>query len=297
MIILAASAHSHALAARIADHLDAPFHKAQTKKFSNGELQVLLDEGYSGKSVVVVQSIVDSANDYIIELLLIASSLKKANARDVTAIVPYLPYSRQDKIDESCQSKAIELFWQLMEVAGIDRVITVDLHSQISFRNSSIKLTNINHLTVFKHVLTGYKDYTVVAPDKGALDRATEVASYLGVPFMKLGKKRMPNGDCQILSWSSEISYNKYLIIDDIIDSGATISATIQFLKKRHAYSIDAFITHSLSTKTAVSKIMDYGLDRLYISNSISKGVDNSDARVKLIEIDHVIAKHLQCLN
>ncbi len=215
-------------------------------KFANEETNIQINEKIKNQNILITHTLFPETNDKLVQLLLLISSLKNKGAKSVHALIPYLPYSRMDKdiLDESPASRSIAL---LLESAGLDSLITTDLHSNSAQDFFKIPVRNITTLEVFKPILEKYinKDCIIISPDLGGTSRCKQIASFLNKPLIVLQKKRTLEG-IKITGASDKIRNKRCIIIDDIISTGETILHTIKFLKASGAKSVDVMVTHNL---------------------------------------------------
>ena len=286
MIVLY-SFNSTALALNLANALSCSYKEILIKKFFYNEIEITLDHPIKNERVIIVCSIYDSINDTILELLLTANYLKRNGAKEVVAVMPYMPYSRQDK----GASPVIALLGSFMKSSGIDKVITLDMHSKKALQLFGIETENISSLEIFKSSLYDKKDYVVVSPDSGGIERAANIAKFLESELVIIEKSRLLDRSCNIIKFSGNVEGKKCLIVDDIVDSGGTLLAATNILIANKAITVEALITHGLFSNECLAKLNNSKLSKIYISNSIS--CNNTSDLLKVIDITPLIAAHL----
>lgn len=247
--------------------------KAEIKRFENQELMVKIDESLGTQDIVIIHSISNPINDNLMELLLVANAAKEAN--NITALIPYFGYSRQDRAGQ-----AIELVVKLLKTAGIDRIITLDLHS------NHPEIENIDPSPLWQELFLD-KKYVVVSPDFGGKTRAENFSKLMGYDLAIIRKTRDSNGKCAMSEIQGKIAGRDCIIIDDIIDSGGTICKAAELLINQGALSVKACVTHPVFSKGAIELIENSPIEKLYVSNSIpQKDLPN---KIKVVDIEKIL--------
>jgi ribose-phosphate pyrophosphokinase len=228
------------------------------------------------------------------ELCLLARAAKSFGATHVIAIVPYLGYSRQDKITIHGEINTRNCLLDMMQVAGVDRVLSADLHSQRELENCTMKVINLETTDVFTHLVGDVERSVIIAPDKGAYNRARAMAKRLKVPALMVEKKRLGPGKMKITSFpdSKHVQHCDCYIVDDILDTGGTVCAVARALKKAGARSVTVFVSHGLFSQTAAETIQRSPIERIYVTNSIAYGPEERPKTIAL-DISHIIADYL----
>lgn len=248
--------NTSALAKNISDHLRYDISKISISKFPSEEINIQIHDVVEGHNILVVHELYPNIHENLIQLVLLISSLKQKGAKNIYALLPYLPYSRMDK-DNDLESAAIRSIATLLEFAGLDKLTTFDLHSEACKNYFNIPVINITALEIFKPLLLNYKnqDCVIISPDLGGKTRCKQVADFLTKPLIVAEKER--NSSCVTsIKISGNINNKHCIIIDDIISTGETILKTIELLKNRGAKSIDVIATHLLLSDTStLSKI------------------------------------------
>jgi ribose-phosphate pyrophosphokinase len=259
------------LARKLADIMSCEYVEPYIKYFNDGELQVKISEDFSGEEVIIVQSTSRPVNDNLMELLLLIDAVRHSGARRITAIIPYFGYGRQDHKSNYYGSIAARLVASMFDAVKIDQIITIDLHSyQLEgfFRTS---ILNLNPISIFAPIIESYNNPVLVAPDIGAVKRVCKASENFGTDMVIINKNRYGGDKYQLNYISGEVKGRECIIIDDIIDSGYTLSKAAEFLMQKGASSINAFVTHALLASDVAQDTIDNSyVQNLYITDSIA---------------------------
>jgi ribose-phosphate pyrophosphokinase len=261
------------LAQDIARHLMVPLGRAFVGKFSDGEINVELIENVRGRDVFLVQPTCPPVNDNLMELLIMADACRRASARSVTAVVPYFGYSRQDRRPRATRSPiSAKLVANMMAEAGIDRVLTIDLHANQIEGFFDIPVDNVYS----SPVLLGdawrqrYENMIVVSPDVGGVVRARALAKRLDDVELAIIDKRRPRAnESKVMNIIGEVKGRTCVLIDDMVDTAGTLCLAAQALKDEGAIKVVAYITHAILSGSAVDKISKSALDELVVTDTI----------------------------
>lgn len=235
-----------ALVKGICDHLSMPVGNIRLKSFPSGEHWCQYEENIRGEDVFLVQSTSQPANENLMQLLVMADAAKRASAGRLTAVIPYFGYARQDRKDKSRVPISAKLVMNLLAAAGFDRVLTMDLHAP---QIGGFTDLPFDHLT-FKPALiealkkTGRVPNTIVAPDIGAVKKASEYADALGVDLVVLTKKRHSETKVELVHFVGEVHDRRVLIVDDLTESAGTLIEAAKACRAHGAALIDAAVTH-----------------------------------------------------
>jgi ribose-phosphate pyrophosphokinase len=262
-----------ALAQDIARHLMVPLGRAFVGKFSDGEINVELIENVRGRDVFLIQPTCPPVNDNLMELLIMADACRRASVRSVTAVVPYFGYSRQDRRPRATRSPiSAKLVADMMVGAGIDRVLTIDLHANQIEGFFDIPVDNV----YASPVLLGdawrqrYENMIVVSPDVGGVVRARALAKRLDDAELAIIDKRRPRpNESKVMNIIGEVKGRTCVLIDDMVDTAGTLCLAAQALKDEGAIKVVAYITHALLSGSAVEKISGSALDELVVTDTI----------------------------
>ena len=274
------------LSKSIAKYLKSKLVNSSIRNFSDGEIYVEINENIRGNSIFIVQSISSPANDNLMELLLCIDALKRSSAKNITAVIPYFGYARQDRKVIPRTSISAKLVSNLITKAGADRVVTVDLHAGQIQGFFDIPVDNLFSTPIFaRHVRKRIKSKKIicVAPDVGGTERARALGKLLNVGLAIVDKRRPKPGQSQVMNVIGDVKNQTCVIVDDIIDSGGTIVNAAKALKQRGAKEVYVYITHGVLSGEAVKKIKNSVIKNLVITDTI----DNSQKtkNVKNIEV------------
>jgi len=274
------------LSKNIAKYLRSKLVNSSIKKFSDGEIYVEINENIRGNSIFIIQSVSSPANDNLMELLLSIDALKRSSAKNITAVIPYFGYARQDRKVVPRTSISAKLVSNLITQAGADRVVTVDLHAGQIQGFFDIPVDNLFATPIFaRHVKKKIKSKKIicVAPDVGGTERARALGKLLNVGLAIVDKRRPKPGQSQVMNVIGDVKDKTCIIVDDIIDSGGTIVNAAKALKARGAKEVYVYITHGVLSGDAVKKIKNSVIKNLVITDTI----DNNEKtkNVKNIEV------------
>ena len=265
------------LALKVAKNLDANLGAIKVGTFSDGEINVEINENVRGKDTFVIQSTNYPAEKNLMELILIIDALKRASVKSITAVIPYFGYSRQDRRIRSARVPiSAKVVADMLTNAGVTRIITLDIHSEqiqgfFSFPMDNIYTANL----MVKILLDNYSvaDLQVVSPDTGGVIRARSVAKTLGVQDLAIiDKRREKANESQVINLIGDVENKVCIVPDDLIDTAGTLSNASHALKEKGAKEIIAYITHPVLSGDALENLNNSAIDKLVVSNSIDIG-------------------------
>ena len=274
------------LSKNIAKYLKSKLVNSSIRKFSDGEIYVEINENIRGNSIFIIQSISSPANDNLMELLLCIDALKRSSAKNITAVIPYFGYARQDRKVVPRTSISAKLVSNLITKAGADRVVTVDLHAGQIQGFFDIPVDNLFATPIFaRHVKKKIKNQKIicVAPDVGGTERARALGKLLNVGLAIVDKRRPKPGQSQVMNVIGDVKNQTCILVDDIIDSGGTIVNAAKALKERGAKDVYVYITHGVLSGDAVKKIKASVIKNLVITDTIDN--ISKTKNVKNIEV------------
>jgi len=265
------------LAKKVAKNLETDLGPMKVGTFSDGEINVEVNENVRGKDTFIIQSTNNPAEKNLMELILMVDALKRASARSVTAVIPYFGYSRQDRRVRSARVPiSAKVIADMLSEVGISRIITLDIHSEqiqgfFSFPVDNIYTANI----MVKGLLEKYdvEDLQVVSPDTGGVIRARSVAKTLGVQDLAIiDKRREKANESEVINLIGDVEGKVCIVPDDLIDTAGTLSNASHALKDKGAKEIIAYITHPVLSGDAIKNLNNSAIDKLVVSNSIDIG-------------------------
>lgn len=269
---LVAGNSNRPLAEAIAGYLKVPLAKTQVKRFADMEIFVEIQENVRGQDVFVIQSTSFPANDNLMELLILIDALKRASARRITAVIPYYGYARQDRKPGPRTPISAKLVANLIERAGVDRVLTLDLHAGQIQGFFDIPTDNLFAAPIIARDIQEHlpeNQTVVVSPDVGGVVRARALAKRVNAPIAICDKRRERPGESEVMNVIGEVDGMRCILIDDIVDSGGTLCNAAEALLKNGATEVHAYITHGVLSGGAVSRIKNSRLKSLVITDSI----------------------------
>ena len=274
------------LSKNISKYLKTKLVNSSIRKFADGEIYVEINENIRGNSIFIIQSVSSPANDNLMELLLCIDALKRSSAKNITAVIPYFGYARQDRKVVPRTSISAKLVSNLITNAGADRIVTVDLHAGQIQGFFDIPVDNLFATTIFaRHARKKIKSKKIicVAPDVGGTERARALGKLLNVGLAIVDKRRPKPGQSQVMNVIGDVKNQTCIIVDDIIDSGGTIVNAAKALKERGAKEVYVYITHGVLSGDAVKKIKNSVIKNLVITDTIDNGEKTKN--VKNIEV------------
>jgi ribose-phosphate pyrophosphokinase len=271
-IKLVAGNSNPTLAKEIASWLDLPLTKAIVRRFADMEIFVEIQENVRGSDVFVIQSTSFPANDHLMELLIITDALRRASARRITAVVPYFGYARQDRKVGPRTPISAKLVANIISRAGVDRVMTLDLHAGQIQGFFDIPTDNLYASPVMVRDIKEHFDLTnvmVVSPDVGGVVRARGLAKRINAPLAIIDKRRERAGESEVMNVIGDAAGYTCILVDDIVDSGGTLVNAADALLANGAKDVYAYISHGVLSGGAAARISGSRLKELVITDSI----------------------------
>ena len=283
------------LADAIAAYLATPLTKAVVRRFADMEIFVEIQENVRGSDVFVIQSTSFPANDHLMELLIIMDALRRSSARRITAVVPYFGYARQDRKAGSRSPISAKLVANLITHAGVDRVMTLDLHAGQIQGFFDIPTDNLFASPVMVRDIKERFDLTnvmVVSPDVGGVVRARGLAKRINAPLAIVDKRRERAGESEVMNVIGDVAGYTCILVDDIVDSGGTLVNAADALIANGAKEVYAYITHGVLSGGAAARIISSKLKELVITDSIlPTDAVNKAANIRTLSIASLIAE------
>ena len=280
------------LSQKISKFLKNKLINSSIKKFSDGEIYIEIHENIRGNSIFIIQSISSPANDNLMELLLCIDALKRSSAKNITAVIPYFGYARQDRKVVPRTSISAKMVSNLITKAGADRVVTLDLHSGQIQGFFDIPVDNLFATPIFaRHIKKRIKNNNLicVAPDVGGTARARALGKMLNVGLAIVDKRRPSPGKSEVMNVIGNVNKKTCIIVDDIIDSGGTIVNAAKILLERGAKNVHVYVSHGVLSGNAVEKISKSKIKNLVITDTI----DNSQKVKKANNIEILTISNL----
>jgi ribose-phosphate pyrophosphokinase len=288
-----------ALAQDIAKHLQTPLGRAYVGRFSDGEVNVELMENVRGRDVFILQSTCPPANDSLMELLVMVDACRRASAARITTVVPYFGYSRQDRRPRATRSAiTAKLVANMVSSAGVNRLLTVDLHSDQIMGFFDIPVDNV----YASPVLLGdawkqtYSNVIVVSPDVGGVARARAFAKRLDDAELAIIDKRRPRpNESKVMNIIGDVEGRTCILVDDMVDTAGTLCQAAQALKDEGATKVVAYITHPVLSGGAVERISKSALDELVVTDTIPlSAVAKGASRIRQLSVAALLAETIR---
>ncbi len=260
------------LALKVVERLDIPLGKADVGRFSDGEVSVEIQENVRGKDVFIIQSTCAPTNDNLMELIVFADAMRRASAMRITAVVPYFGYARQDRRPRSTRVPiSAKVVASMMTSAGVDRVLTVDLHADQIQGFFDIPVDNVYGSPVLLDDITDqkYEDMIVVSPDVGGVVRARAVAKQLDCDLAIIDKRREKANESQVMNIIGDVAGRTCILVDDMCDTAGTLCKAAQALKDKGAARVVSYVTHPVLSGPAIDNINGSMLDEMVVTDTI----------------------------
>ena len=286
------------LANQISKELKVKTIDVTVTRFSDQEVFVEINENIRGKNIFVIQSTSMPANDHIMELLITIDALKRASANTVTAVIPYFGYARQDRKVGPRTPISAKLVADILTTAGIDRLLTIDLHAGQIQGFFDIPVDNLYAAPVItKDILKNYrdKDLVVISPDVGGVVRARGIAKRINGDLAIVDKRRDKANESEVMNIIGDINNRDCIIVDDIVDTAGTLCNAAEALINEGANSVSAYITHGVLSGPAIERLQNSKLKELVITDSIAPTKLILDAsNIRIINLAPLIAEAIR---
>ncbi|WP_103873684.1 ribose-phosphate pyrophosphokinase [Bosea lathyri] len=286
------------LAEAICAHIGIPLAKASVRRFADMEVFVEIQENVRGQDVFIIQSTSFPTNDHLMELLIITDALRRSSARRITAVIPYFGYARQDRRASGRTPISAKLVSNLITHAGVDRVLTLDLHAGQIQGFFDIPTDNLFGAPLMSRDIKerlDYKNAMVVSPDVGGVVRARALAKRIDAPLAIVDKRRDRPGESEVMNIIGSVEGRSCILLDDIVDSGGTLCNAAEALLDEGALEVYAYITHGVLSGGAVARIANSKLKELVITDSIMPTEAVKVARnIRVISIAQLMAEAIE---
>lgn len=281
------------LGQEIADFIGLPLTECTTVRFADGEVIVNIHETVRGHDVFVVQPTTSPVNEHYMELLILMDALKRASARSINVVMPYYGYSRQDRKAKAREPISAKLMADLLQAAGADRVLSMDLHAAQIQGFFNIPIDNFEALPLlvqyFKDM--NLSDIVVVSPDHGGTTRARKFALYFDAPIAIIDKRRPRPNVAEVMNIIGEVKDKNVIIVDDIVDTAGTITIAANALKKEGAKRIFIACTHPILSYPANERIESSEIEKIVCTNSIKLSPDKLTPKIVQLSIAKILGK------
>ena len=286
------------LAKKVTDHLNIKLGKANVGKFSDGDTMVELLENVRGKDVFILQSTSMPTNDHLMEIMVMVDALKRSSAGRITAAIPYLGYSRQDRRPRSARvAITAKVVANMLSSAGVDRLLTMDLHSDQIQGFFDIPVDNIYATPVLLDDLAVNKpeNLVIVSPDVGGVVRARAWSKILGSDLAIIDKRRPKPNVSEVMNIIGDVEGRSCVIVDDIVDTADTLTKAALALKNKGALEVKAFITHPILSGNAIENINGSELDEIVVTDTITLSENSQKCeKVRQISVASLLAETIK---
>ncbi|MDD2653471.1 MAG: ribose-phosphate pyrophosphokinase [Sulfurimonas sp.] len=251
--------------------LDVPMARADVKRFSDGEISIQISESVRGRDVFIIQSTGAPSNDNLMELLIMTDALRRSSASSITAVVPYYGYARQDRKAAPRVPITARLVADMYEAAGIDRVVTIDLHAGQIQGFFNIPVDNLYGSITFENYIKSknLKNPIIASPDIGGVARARYFASRMGLDMVIVDKRREKANESEVMNIIGNVEGKDVIMIDDMVDTAGTMVKAATALKNKGATSVMACATHGVLSGKAYENLENGELDELIVTNTL----------------------------
>ncbi len=296
-LMVFAGTSSKQLGQKIADRLGIELGDVRIERFQDGEVYVRFDESIRGADIFLVQSTSTPVNESLMELLIMINAATLASAHRITAVMPWYGYSRQDKKSSPREPITARLVAQLLEAAGVDRVLTMDLHAgqiqgffQIPVDHMTATPILADHFTERQFAGDFPEGLVVVSPDAGRAKLANHFAEKLGARLAVLAKQRPEHNEAEITFLIGDVDGKAALLIDDMIDTAGTLCAGAAVVKKAGATKVLAAATHGLFSGKAYERLSDSVIEEIVVTDTVDCVDGAADGKIKVLSVDRILA-------
>ena len=284
-------------AQEVARFLDVPVANAIVGKFSDGEINVQISESVRGKDIFIIQPTCAPTNDNLMELLVMTDAFRRSSARTINAIIPYFGYARQDRKAAPRVPITAKLVANLMETAGVDRIVTMDLHAGQIQGFFDVPVDNLYGSIIFRDYIKqkNLPNPIIASPDIGGVSRARYFADQLGLDLVIVDKKREKANVSEVMNIIGDVEGKDVILVDDMIDTAGTMCKAAEVLKKHGAKSVMALGTHPVLSGPAIERIENSVLDEIVMTNTIP--LTQKCSKIKILSVAPLFAEVIRRIN
>ncbi len=285
------------LSKEVSKYLDLPLSKATINRFSDGEINIQISESVRGKDVYIIQPTSAPANANLMELLIMVDALKRSSAKTITAVIPYYGYARQDRKAAPRVPISAKLVADMLETAGVARVVTIDLHAAQIQGFFNIPVDNLYGASLFIDYIKqkNFANPIIASPDIGGVARARYFAARLGLDMVIVDKRREKANEAEVMNIIGEVEGKDVILIDDMIDTAGTMVKGAKALKAKGAKSVMACCTHPVLSGPAYERIESGEIDELVVSNTIPLAKESS--KIKVLSTAKLLGEVIRRIN
>ena len=299
-IIVFALSSSIKLAEEICEYMKISLGKCKINHFADGEILIEPEESVRGKHVFLIQSTCNPVSNNVMELLIALDACRRASAAEITCVIPYFGYARQDRKSRPRQPITARLMADLLEVSGADRVVTIDLHAPQIQGFFKIPNDDLSAVSLFgqyfraKHI---DGEIVVVSPDHGGASRARKLAECMpSTTVAIIDKRRMKPNVAESINLIGDVNNKTAVIIDDIIDTGGSLLSGIKMLYEKGAKEVYCCCTHGVLSRNAIENIKDSPIKEIVLTNTIALPPEKCDPKIKQLSIAYMLAKTIEAI-
>ena len=285
------------LSKEVCDYLNILRGEMVNKAFSDGETQIEIEENVRGRDTFIIQSTCSPVNDNLMQLLIITDALKRASAKSITAVIPYYGYARQDRKVKPRVPISAKLVADLITVAGVNRVISIDLHVGQIQGYFDIPVDNIfSAPIVLNYIRRHFKDnLSIISPDPGGVERARAFAKRLNASLAIIDKRRDAPNVAEAMNIIGDVKGKTAIILDDMVDTGGTLVQAAQALIQHGATRVDACCTHPVLSGDATKRIKESPIESLVVTNTIPLGQKSSEcSKIEVISVAEILGEAIK---
>ncbi|OEH84339.1 ribose-phosphate pyrophosphokinase [Desulfuribacillus stibiiarsenatis] len=281
------------LAKGISEYTGIPIGRSQVVRFSDGEININIEESVRGADTFVVQSTSSPANEHIMEMLIMVDALKRASAKSINLVVPYYGYARQDRKARARDPITAKLIANLIEKSGADRIICMDLHAGQIQGFFDIPLDHLVSMPIIAEYFAskGLEDIVVVSPDHGGVTRTRNLAQKLNAPIAIIDKRRPAPNVAEIMHIIGDIKGKTCILIDDIIDTAGTITLAANALKANGAKAVYAACTHPVLSGPAIERLENSAIEELVVTDTIYLPEEKMISKIAVLSVAPLIGE------
>lgn len=279
------------LAAEIANYLGVPLLDSKVGRFADGEIQMMINELVRGSDVFIIQSTCPPVNENLMELLIMTDALKRSSSARVTAVMPYFGYARQDRKARARDPISAKLVANLLTTAGVDRILTMDLHAPQIQGFFDIPVDHLEGSIIFSDMILDImkgkdkSDFILVAPDMGSVNRIRKMADLTDLSIAIIDKRRTKANECEIMNVIGDIKDKTAIIIDDMIDTAGTITKAANTVVDMGAKRVLVYATHGILSADAVTKINNSKIEKMFLLDTVPVPAEKMINKIEIVSV------------
>lgn len=288
------------LTKEICNYLNMPVGQISVKHFADGEILVELDETVRGRDVYIIQSTCNPVSETLMEVLVAVDCCKRASAKTINLVIPYYGYARQDRKAKARQPITSKLVADLLQTAGADRLVTIDLHAAQIQGFFNVPIDDLTAVPMIGQYFKAknLQDIVVVSPDHGGTTRARKLADILDAPMAIVDKRRPRPNVCEAMNVIGDVAGKTAILVDDIVDTGGSMVAAADIVKKNGATDVYFACTHGVLSGSAMERIRDSVLKEVVITNTIPLTPEKKEVtdKIKVLSVGYMISKTIEAI-